>query len=243
MSDAVPPTRLRLIGAVLIVAAVAAGYSGKRYLDRAPRIQPIAEQLPPAAVPDPQTQAPVLASKPVPETLPGFALKDRDGKPRRLADWKGQPLLVNYWATWCPPCRREIPLLNRLRVANAAHKVEVIGIAVDFRADVLAYAAKQKIEYPLLIGEEDGLEAVAAVGMEPAFPFTVFADRRQRIVAVKIGELHEDEAQLILAAIERVDAGGLELSAARTQISEGLKQLATKRALTGDRAPAETPSG
>jgi thiol-disulfide isomerase/thioredoxin len=235
MSAARPPSRLRFIGAALIVAAVAAGYFGRRYLDREPG-PALAPEQQLAATPDPPTQAPVLARKPVPESLPDFALKDRDGRTRRLADWKGRPLMINYWATWCPPCRREIPLLNRLRADNAAQRLEVIGIAVDFREDVLAYAARQKIEYPLLIGEEDGLEAVAAVGMEPAFPFTVFADRGQRIVAVKVGELHEDEAQLILAAMERVDAGSLPLAAAKAQISEGLKALAAKRALTSDKA-------
>ncbi len=60
--------------------------------------------------------------------------------------------------------------------------MEIIGIAVDFRDDVLKYVAENPISYPLLIGEEDGLEAVKSVGMQPAFPFTVFADSKQRIV-------------------------------------------------------------
>jgi thiol-disulfide isomerase/thioredoxin len=223
---------VRFVGALLIVGAVAAGYFGKRYFDHAAApASPVtvAPAAPPAAA-EPAQPAPI-ARQPVPGALPDFQLKDREGRMRRLQEWRGRPLMVNYWATWCPPCRREIPLLNRLRASHAAQQVEVIGIAVDFREDVLAYAAREKIAYPLLIGEEDGLQAVAAVGMEPAFPFTVFADRQQRIVAVKVGELHEDEAQLVLAAIERIDAGSLALPAAKAQISEGLKGLAAKRAL------------
>jgi thiol-disulfide isomerase/thioredoxin len=169
----------------------------------------------------------------IPDTLPQFELADRDGKMRRLSDWKGQPLLVNYWATWCGPCRREIPLLNQLRAEHKAMKLEVIGIAVDFRDDVLTYAKENPISYPLLIGEEDGLAAVKAMGVEnAAFPFTVFADSRQRIVAVKFGELHRDDAELILDRLAKVDAGTLGLPAAREQITAGLKELATKRAAT-----------
>jgi peroxiredoxin len=168
--------------------------------------------------------------------LPQFELRDREGKLRKLGDWRGQPLVVNYWATWCPPCVREIPLLSRLRQDFKAQRVEVIGIAVDFREDVLAFADKNKLDYPLLIGEEDGLAAVNAVGMDPTFPFTLFADSQQRIVALKVGELHADEAALILDRVGKVDSGQLDLPAARREISEGLKDLATRRA-TAETAP------
>jgi thiol-disulfide isomerase/thioredoxin len=189
----------------------------------APANSPTAE----AAAPD--TAAPAEQPK-VPDTLPQFELKDRDGKLRRLGAWAGRPLMVNYWATWCAPCRREIPLLNRLRKERAGQNLEIVGIAVDFREDVLKYAAETTISYPLLIGEEDGLTAVTAVGMQPAFPFTIFADSQQRIVALKVGELHQDEADLILNRVEAIDAGKLELTTARAQITEGLKEIATRRA-------------
>lgn len=172
-----------------------------------------------------------LAPKALPETLPQFELKDRDGKLRKLGEWKGQPLIVNYWATWCAPCVREIPLLSQLRRERAGEKLEVIGIAVDFRDDVLKFADSHALDYPLLIGEEDGLAAVSAVGMQPAFPFTLFADSQQRIVAMKIGELHHDEATLILDRVAAVDAGSLALDQAREEIREGLKDLSTRRAL------------
>lgn len=139
-------------------------------------------------------------------------------------------MLVNYWATWCAPCRREIPLLNELRSEHGKQKLEVVGIAVDFRDDVLKYAQETTIAYPLLIGEEDGLAAVQAMGMQPAFPFSVFADSQQRIVALKVGELHRDEAELILDRVAQVDAGTLPLQQAREEITEGLKELATRRA-------------
>ena len=216
--------------AVAIGIAAALGYFAQRQLQPAgtvPAAAPASTTAAPIATPAPPVET---AAPKVPETLPQFALADRDGKPRRLAEWSGRPLMVNYWATWCGPCRREIPLLNQLRTQRASQRLEIVGIAVDFRDDVLKYARETTIDYPLLIGEEDGLEAVKAVGMQPAFPFTLFADSQQRIVALKVGELHQDEADLILDRIIAIDAGKLGLAAAREQITAGLKELATRRA-------------
>ncbi|MEO6079816.1 MAG: TlpA disulfide reductase family protein [Steroidobacteraceae bacterium] len=192
-----------------------------------------------AAATDPNAPAAEAAAPKVPETLPQFELADRDGKKRTLKEWSGRPLMVNYWATWCGPCRREIPLLNSLRKQRASQRLEIIGIAVDFRDDVLKYAQETTIDYPLLIGEEDGLEAVKAMGMQPAFPFTVFADSKQRIVALKVGELHQDEADLILDRVLAIDAGKTPLATAREEITEGLKQIATRRAAEAG-SPAKT---
>jgi thiol-disulfide isomerase/thioredoxin len=228
------PSRSRSTGAVVaIVVAIGAatGFFSQRHLSR-----PAAPKTPPTTAipaPAPPTGPSADAGRKVPEVLPAFTLNDRDGQPRRLADWKGRPLVVNFWATWCAPCRREIPLLNAARAAGKGMKLEIVGIAVDFREDVLAYLKEHPVHYPLLIGEEDGLEALKSVGMTPAFPFTLFADSQQRIVALKVGELHQDELDLILTEVQGVDSGQRDLPAARARIAEGLKELATKRALTG----------
>jgi thiol-disulfide isomerase/thioredoxin len=166
----------------------------------------------------------------VPETLPQFELADSNNKKRKLGEWKGQPVMVNYWATWCVPCRREIPLLNELQAEHKAMRLAIVGIAVDIREDVLQYVKENPLNYVSLIGEEDGLEAVTAMGVQPAFPFTVFADSQQRILTLKMGELHRDEAELILDRLARVDAGTLPLKAAQAEISEKMKELAAKRA-------------
>jgi hypothetical protein len=135
---------------------------------------------------------------------------------------------------------REIPLLKKFRADRSKQKVEVIGIAVDFREDVLAFATRTHLDYPLLIGEEDGSAAIASLGVPAAFPFTLFADSKQRIVALKIGELHQDELDLIVDRVLDVDSGQLDLPAARDRISAGLQQIATKRALGA--APATPPT-
>jgi thiol-disulfide isomerase/thioredoxin len=224
---------------VAIAIAAALGFFAQRNFQSpdAPQADASAS-LPSASPATPAASAPEAqpASK-VPDVLPVVELADRDGRKRKLSDWTGQPLMVNFWATWCGPCRREIPLLNKVHAERAGQKVEIIGIAVDFRDDVLAYAQKTPISYPLLIGEEDGLAAVQAFGMQPNFPFTAFADSQQRLVALKIGELHQEDIDLILDRILAVDARKLDLPAAREQISEGLKEIATKRAAAAAKSP------
>jgi thiol-disulfide isomerase/thioredoxin len=190
-----------------------------------------------------QADAALAAAAPdqkIAEVLPDFMLADRDGRKRSLKEWSGRPLIVNFWATWCGPCRREIPLLNQLRATHP--RMEIVGIAVDFRDDVIKYAETNPISYPLLIGEEDGLAAMQSFGMEGAgFPFTFFADSKQRVVAMKLGELHADEADLILDKLMAVDTGRLDLAAARTQITEGMKEIQIRRKAAEAAAAAAKP--
>jgi thiol-disulfide isomerase/thioredoxin len=177
--------------------------------------------------------APAPPGHPIPESLPDISLPDSDGTPHRLADWAGKPLVVNFWATWCEPCRREIPLLEDLRHENHQNAFEVVGIAIDHRDSVAKYIRDMKIDYPVLVGERGGLEAAAAFGMEPVLPFSVFADAQGRIVTLKIGELHRDEAAFILARLADIGAGRINLPAAREQIDGAMRRLAVSRAAAG----------
>lgn len=162
----------------------------------------------------------------VPEYRPDIRLADRDGQPRALSEWDGQPMIINFWATWCAPCRREIPMLNALARDPAFPGFALIGIAIDFREDVLAYLEKMPIDYTVLIGEQDGLDAARAFGMETVgLPFTAFTDRQGRIVTIHVGELHRPEAVVILSAVQAVDAGEIDLQAARDRITKGLAHI------------------
>ena len=105
-----------------------------------------------------------------------------------------------------------------------------MGIAVDFRASVQQYLRQTPIDYPLLVGEQEGLKAADQFGMQMVLPFSVFADSHGHIVAVKIGELHREEADLILAQIRAVDQGKADLAQARQQIEAALKEQAVQRA-------------
>ena len=201
--------------AAVVVAAAAAGAGVYIYRQSA---TPPAQVAAPAPAAEPQFQ--------LVETLPQFTLADRDGQPRSLQDWPGKALIVNFWATWCAPCRREIPLLQQLQRDHGDEGFQVIGIAVDFRDKVLAYAADMKIDYPLLIGEQDALDAAAAFGVPTVgFPFTVFSDRRGRVVTTHFGELTAPEADLILDAVDRVDAGEVTPEQARAALETALAAL------------------
>jgi thiol-disulfide isomerase/thioredoxin len=186
----------------------------------------------PVSVPTPATTPAQTTSTggTAPLTLPAaVALPDSNGTMHHLAEYRGRPLVLNFWATWCEPCRREIPLLQALH-KDRGDAVQIVGVAVDFQKDVLRYAQARGITYPLLMGEKDGLAAVNAFGMQTVFPFTIFADASGNIVAVKIGELHADEARLILAQVTAVDAGKRALADAREAVTDGLRSLAIARA-------------
>jgi peroxiredoxin len=151
--------------------------------------------------------------------FPDFVLSDINNKPRFLSEWRGQPLVINFWATWCPPCLNEIPVLKALHADRAADGVQVIGIAVDRREAVAEYARREDIDYPLLTGEQAALEAAAAFGMQTlALPFTVFADASGRIITLALGELNASEAGGIIDAVLDVDRGRISLEQARARI-------------------------
>jgi thiol-disulfide isomerase/thioredoxin len=222
-----------LVAGVLLAAAVA-GFLAHR-LTSTSRLAGASSKVTADTLPTPGVPAatPQTRAHPIPEQLPPVVLPDRHGATRRLTDWQGKPLLINFWATWCEPCRREIPLLRTLRHEHGAEGLEVVGIAIDDLDAVQQYAAEHVIDYPVLIGEQGGLAAASAFGMEVVLPFSVFADHRGRIVALKVGELHRDEAELILQRLHDVDTGKLTLPGARTEISDGLRRLSLARATSG----------
>ncbi|HTX24635.1 MAG TPA: TlpA disulfide reductase family protein [Steroidobacteraceae bacterium] len=232
-----PGSRIAL--AVLLVAAAGpAGFFAYRLLSANHLVPEPSAPAAPAGGLTSASASPASEASPdlgmprrIPEQLPHLALPDQNGVVRKLADWRGRVLLVNFWATWCEPCRREIPLLKTLYQASEDHRVQVVGIAVDERDPVLKYARAMGIDYPVLIGgEQGGLRAIDAFGMDAELPFTVFADGQGQIVTVKVGELHPDEARFIIARVLDVDRGRMALAAAREAISAQLKLLATTRA-------------
>jgi len=167
----------------------------------------------------------------IPDRLPQFSLQDRAGKTTPISAFAGKSLIINFWATWCAPCRSEIPLLEALHAEWAGRDASVVGIAVDHRDPVLEFADRYKIAYPLLIGEQDALDAAAALGVEtPVFPFTVFTDRRGDVVAVFVGQLHRPQAELILSEVQNLNKDLEQLPAARHAITEGLRSLQAKQA-------------
>jgi thiol-disulfide isomerase/thioredoxin len=179
-----------------------------------------------APVPVEKPVMPTVQAAVIPDRRPDVTLADRDGKPRSLAEWNGRPQVINFWATWCAPCRREIPMLNKLATDGAHPQIALIGIAIDFREDVLTYLKATPIDYTVLIGEEDGLDAARAFGMESlGLPFTAFVDKQGRIVTMHLGELHRPQADVILSIVAALDAGQIDLTTAQARIKTEIPNI------------------
>ena len=224
-------TGLRYLGAALIVL-VAIWLGVKFHLGRQDH-EGVSVRAGVASVPDPTEDAALQAADGrhpvVPAKLPDFSLADLAGKPTSVSSWNGKSLVINFWATWCAPCQREIPLLKTLAADWGARNLTVVGIAVDHPDKVREFAGRFKIDYPMLVGEQDALDVAAQFGMaSPAFPFTVFTDQRGEIVALFVGELHRPEADFILSQVQSLNQDRIQLPEARRAIAEALGAMANK---------------
>lgn len=116
-----------------------------------------------------------------------------EGAPLSLADWRGQPLIVNFWATWCPPCVRELPLLSAFADRKAVHGIQVLGLAVDKEPAVRKFLLRQPLTFPVGMAA-DGSQLTRALGnVNGGLPFTVFLGRGGKLQQRKIGELTADD--------------------------------------------------
>lgn len=136
-----------------------------------------------------------------PSSAPIFAATfgDLDGKPVALADFKGKPLVLNFWATWCPPCRKEIPDLVEIQNQYGERGVAIIGVAVEEKTRIPEFVRDNKINYLVLLGREQGIELLQALGNRSAgLPYTVVIDRQGDIVFVKRGALTRERLEQVL---------------------------------------------
>jgi peroxiredoxin len=127
---------------------------------------------------------------------------DTEGRPQPLSQWKGRPLVVNFWATWCPPCVEEMPDLQRARDAYRDRGVEVIGIGIDNAAKIAAFRDRHRLSLPLLVAGVGGSDLNRALGNAGgALPYTVLIDADGRIRERHLGQVRAEQLQGWLDAL------------------------------------------
>ncbi|MCA1247177.1 TlpA disulfide reductase family protein [Massilia sp. MS-15] len=130
------------------------------------------------------------------------SLNDLQGKPEALARWRGKPLVVNFWATWCAPCVQEMPELSELAGSDGGKTFNVIGIGIDSPSNMQAFAAKLKIAYPLYVGGMGGTELSRAFGNSAGgLPYTVLIGADGQVRKTYLGKLKFDELRADLAKL------------------------------------------
>jgi len=142
------------------------------------------------------------ASADTPIELHSIPLLDLSGQQTTIGDWEGNILIVNFWAPWCAPCRREVPSLIKIQREYAQQGVRVLGIALDSEPQVSRFATDYQINYPLFLGGNRTAMYNAAFGNPSgSLPFTALLDRNQRIVFQHNGELSAEQIREQLEAL------------------------------------------
>ena len=117
------------------------------------------------------------------------SLRSAAGGELNMASFRGQRLVLNFWATWCAPCVREMPLLDRFQRQFGPQGWQVLGLAIDGIAPVLIFSQKVPVSFPLLVAEAQGLQLSRRLGNPGGLPFTAAFDTRGRLLQRQIGEI------------------------------------------------------
>ena len=195
--------------ALLALMAGALFYAARLPVEAAP---PAAEAIPRSDIQDTPVTLDVVA-------YPTFSLPDMDGVERQLLEWDGKHRILNFWATWCGPCKREIPVLKAFQDRHGADGFQVIGIAVDFPEEVSYYAESAEFNYPILVGEQDAMAIAESSGIEfVGLPFTMFVAADGEYLDAYIGELHQEHLDKVVDIMTRLGNGEIDKNEAKNAL-------------------------
>jgi len=135
-------------------------------------------------------------------TLMSLSLPDASGREQALNQWKGKVLIVNFWATWCAPCREEMPGFVQAQREFGARGLQFVGIAVDEPDKAERFARELNVNYPILIGGYGAIELSKTLGNRVvALPFTIVVDRQGRVAFTQLGPLKPDRLTHIMSKL------------------------------------------
>jgi len=175
----VKAARLVILGGVLLALAGTALILDKYF----------SQSLPNSGMESEVSQAALMAA----------SFPDLTGKPQSLGQWQGKLLVINFWATWCAPCREEMPTLNRIQIKYAPKGLQIVGIAADSAGKVSKFSKETVIGYPLLIDQAGAMEFSRRLGNRfGLLPHTVVIGADGKQVFSKLGVLQENEFEAIL---------------------------------------------
>ena len=153
----------------------------------------------------PPPETPFSLSPAIVEQLFAARMPDTNGVQQTLSQWKEKTLVINFWATWCPPCREEMPAFSRLQSKHAENGVQFIGISIDFADNVKKYARQLQPTYPLLIGDVIGADLNRLLGnTKQALPYTLVLDPHNKVLFRHLGQVREGELDALLQRATKV---------------------------------------
>jgi peroxiredoxin len=134
--------------------------------------------------------------------LLALSLPDTSGQQQPLAQWRGKVMVVNFWATWCEPCRKEMPEFVRAQRELGPRGLQFVGIAVDQPDKVEQFAKELDLNYPALIGGYDAVDLSKSLGNQlSALPFTIVIDRRGNVATTQLGPFKADKLRATIDSL------------------------------------------